>query len=314
MRLVNLGTPQEKFELNHGKSAVHIPNDRTSSGWKAEISNKSYHNSTGISSSQFKWFVENPYLYQFNMKHHSTKETPAMRFGTDVHSIILEDAKWESLNKLELDLQIEYKKPKASKIYKKAVKDLKDKNIIALSGEEALMVTEWRKKINKDKRISDALEEKDWSEKCIYSHDPETNLLLKCRPDIMGKDNHFIIDLKTTIETNPAKMIEQNNYWIQAAFYKYVASLFYQEVPVFFNFYFLVLEKTPPCSVYFSMLSHEFMDRGMEIVKENLAEMAKCFKNNKFPDSSLDRSEHISPSIWWHKKWDSEDESSEGKK
>jgi hypothetical protein len=121
------------------------------------------------------------------------------------------------------------------------------------------------------------------AEQSIFVNDPETGVLLKCRPDFYG--GNFIVDGKSTRTADPdehgfPREIALMRYYVQAAFYLDVARLAGLKVETFL---FIAFEKEPPFACTVFQLDEMSLAKGREEYKRALKLYAECLKTNVWP-------------------------------
>lgn len=101
-------------------------------------------------------------------------------------------------------------------------------------------------------------------EQSFFARDPQTGLMLRCRTDLMAKDEQgkvWVADIKKTQDASPnefAKACRKMRYAFQECFYRYVMSLLGVEV---FQFVFVVVEEKPPHGLVLYRIHSETSDK-----------------------------------------------------
>ena len=189
------------------------------------------------------------------------KQTPAMKFGSFVHELILTENRFPfesfspnfmSAKILEDDAFFE----------KQKVKYKKDRADFALSYYQKEIISEdyWEAGF----KIRDAIDNNDLAKGLMKDADFEIAVYrhlngfdFKGKADILGGD--YVADLKTSsdfLANDFSKSIWAYKYHVQAALY---CALFNKP-----NFYWIVAEKTEPYSVAVYKASPEMLDRGYQ--------------------------------------------------
>jgi exodeoxyribonuclease VIII len=116
----------------------------------------------------------------------------------------------------------------------------------------------------------------------------ETEILCKCRPDYMKNlgGGYVVVDLKTTTDARPAKW-GRSAYWdygyhIQAAHYADGLRRVLGERPR--EFFFIVVEKTPPYGVIVYRTTELTLRRGDEDCAELYRKYAECLRDDTWPN------------------------------
>lgn len=142
------------------------------------------------------------------------------------------------------------------------------------------------------------------AELSAYWNDPETGLLLRCRPDFWREDG-IVVDVKTTDDASLeefSRSIAKWRYHVQAAFYlDGLAETIKQSgsdrvIPD--QFVFLVVEKKPPYAVACYVLDGEAIELGRVEYREDLARLAKAKQLNEWPGYG-DKIQQISVPVWY---------------
>jgi len=126
------------------------------------------------------------------------------------------------------------------------------------------------------------------SEKMIYSRDPETGLLCRCKPDFIVSDG-LLIDLKTTVSADAfefSKKIWDFRYHLQAAFYQAVAK--WAGLPCRDQFVFVALEKEEPFDLAVFTLDIGALDKGQAEYRYGLDRLAHALNTKEFPGYQTD--------------------------
>ena len=183
-------------------------------------------------------------------KNRELKETPAMRFGTAVHSAILEPAKFNALyDKTELRRNT------------KAYKELDDSKLW-LSSSEWSSIEGIKRSIYRNTAGSDELA------KCSHFEQEVKGVIngidFRGFVDAMSQDT--IIDLKTTQDASPdgfAKSVYNFNYHLQASIYL--------ELTGAKKFYIIAVESQSPYSCALYELSQDALDSGRAMLEKGIA-------------------------------------------
>ncbi len=120
--------------------------------------------------------------------------------------------------------------------------------------------------------------------------DEETGAQCKLRSDYRS-DMGFLLDLKSTFEAGPMlfpKSVWNFRYHVQEPFYTdgVRANGFYPK-----GFVFVAIEKTPPYLIKLHVLSDEYVQRGRDEYKRNLATYVQCIESGEWPDYGMDTNE-----------------------
>lgn len=235
--------------------------------------NAEYHASPGISNSMVSVARKNleKFKGRFVDKTLPNKTSKPMEFGAACHAMILGDGivteiPKEALAKKKDELSEdgaksggdwdEFKEEHAGEILLKAkeMRQLQEMKAVLLS---VPRVAQW---------LNDAKAHREYP---IRWTDPETEMLLRCKPDILTAA--FIPDLKTAARCDPeafAKQAIRLGYHRQAVFYPMgVEDLTGKKLPMVF----IVQEREAPYTVELIDLSPKFLARGLREIRKALA-------------------------------------------
>lgn len=243
-----------------------------------DISNSQYHKTSAISRSMLMDFKKNPSYYWY--KHISGRfikdeSTPAMNLGSAVHTLVLEDQKFDS----EFFVIHQKSRPiRGTAPYAKMLDDAKGK-IILTDSEYQQAFAMAKSVLDNPEAYSILLETK--IEKSIFFEHEATNLMCKVRPDAWS--NGLVIDLKTSADAN-IKSFQSScvnyGYFLQAGMMQYGLNRIEQPME---QFVFIVVEKEPPYAVAIYTLSDEALDFGLNQYHFLMNNLAKCINENNWP-------------------------------
>ena len=235
------------------------------------MNNAEYHAHPAISKSKLDSIARSPLHYwhrYINPDAQPPEPTPAMEFGTAVHSIILEPDLFNSEYALAPSINRTTKAGKEAW----AEASTSGKKLVAADTLESLLAI--RESIFSHPIAKKALEAPGVAESSIFAIDPETGLELKCRPDYLTEGN-WIVDLKTTTDASLAEFqrsVSKYRYHVQSAHYKKVVELD-RGIPIL-GFIFIVVEKTAPYAVQVFQASSSLILAGSNEATRNLADLA----------------------------------------
>jgi hypothetical protein len=232
-----------------------------------DIPNEDYHAGVGISSSYIRRFGQS----QLHAVEHKQESTPALKFGTAAHSLIVEGR--EAFDK---EVKVVSGSP-YTKAYKEEKADYEDQGYIVLKEAElellesmkANMIYEGNAYLNAKGKVAEA---------SIYWY--EDDILCKCRPDLLcpplsepNSDSKIIIvDYKTTISCEPYafnKSVSKYGYDMQAAWYRRGLESAGYSVD---GFVFIAQEKVHPYASKVFRITKEQMDYAWKIMDRYLEE------------------------------------------
>ena len=216
---------------------------------KKKDSNEVYHSHDSISASGLKT------IYKKSVFHYLNKEqfisTPAMNFGSAVHSVLLEPEKKEILT-LPKNLNLRTKKDREYK--RQLTEDNKDKIIVSAEEKESLDQIIQNTMNNKlANKLLFTLDEIEHSYYGTYEDVP-----VRIRPDGIKK-RRYIIDIKTCQDASPRAFrssIYNYAYHLQACFYSEMLGFDPS------SFRFIAIENKYPYDVAVYSLSDDLIEKG----------------------------------------------------
>lgn len=249
-------------------------------GIYAGLSNSAYHAGPGVSKSQLDKLSKSPFHYHshyLSLKRVSSYETPAMRFGTAVHTAILEPelfAGWVVMP----DVDGRTKDGKAAKAL--AQEEAAARGVEVISADDYAKVTAIADSFSRHKHLA-ALLQAGHAELSVYWNDDETGILCRCRPDWLAPD--CVLDLKTTEDASPRAFQRSAyswRYWVQAAFY--LDGLAANGIDGR-SFIFAAIEKSEPYACAGYAASEAMLAAGREEYRRLLRQLLMCRLQNKWP-------------------------------
>lgn len=252
--------------MSDAPSNITTKYDEILPGIFAGVPNEEYHASDGISCSDVKEIGKSieHYEYRKSIPH---KQTDAMVLGSALHDrMLLPDV----YNKEYIVSPVQGKTTKTYKEFK-----IKHSNKIILTPSMKRQVDNMEDSINKNPTMRSILDtDTTLKEVSIWSVDPDTGLLLKCRLDILC--DGYIDDIKTTSGSVSPGGFKSNiwkyGYYIQAPFYIHVSSLVGLNIR---GFIFLVVGSVPPYSTAIYEINQEDMLKGEEQYREALTRYSR---------------------------------------
>jgi exodeoxyribonuclease VIII len=262
------------------------------------MTNAEYHSLPSISKSGLDLIHRAPALYRYR-RANPTQQTPAMRWGTLVHTAILEPETMAERCIILPDCapnkptqrQRDAKKPSDETIAVMAWWDefaaaSSDREVI--STDEAAALESIRAMAHGDPVAGPILAKISEVERSIFWTDSDNQIECRCRPDAI-LDNGFILDVKTTVDASAdsfSRSIAQWRYHVQAAFYSDGYEQEFGEPPK--GFAFLAIEKEPPylCAVY--LIDYKAVLRGRSEYQADLRTLRKCIDADTWPGLSIE--------------------------
>ena len=235
---------------------------------KKKDTNQEYHSHDSISASGLKT------IYSKSVYHYLNREqfvsTPAMNFGSAVHSVLLEPEKKEILA-LPKNLNLRTKKDRE---YKKQLVD-ENKDKIVVSGEEKEFLDHIIKNTLNNELANKLLFTLDEIEHSYYG--TYEDVPVRIRPDGIKK-GRYIIDIKTCQDASPKAFrsaIYKYSYHLQACFYSEM--LGYDPA----SFRFIAIENRYPFDVAVYSLSDDLIEKGKVAWRTAFNMWSNYIKDNK---------------------------------
>lgn len=256
-----------------------------------DIPNEAYHAGPGESSSDV--VAAGISLMEYRHRKLNKKEpTPAMELGTATHSAILEPELFEkqytvvpeNAPKRPTDAQRKAKKPSNETV---AAIKWWDEFEAANAGRKVLSRSELDQVLGmRDAVIAHPLAEyvtMGVPEASVYAIDPDSGLLVKCRPDNLIAEAGLCTNLKTCTDASERgfiNSIKDFQYDWASAFYCDVLKLHFGSD--FDEVHFLV-EKEAPYHIGVYSLSPESLDYARAQYREALRRIARAKQTDRFP-------------------------------
>tara|TARA_R110002020_G_scaffold463245_1_gene683240 strand:- start:581 stop:1354 length:774 start_codon:yes stop_codon:yes gene_type:complete len=214
-----------------------------------------------VTNSQLGLINRSPATYQYYRDNPSARPiTKALNFGRAFHMCMLEHDKYKKEVVVEPDVN---KRTKAGKEeYQKFIESNKGMTILSVDENESLkgMRKKLTSSLEADELLSGGL-----SEQVNIWNDLDNHVSCKGKADYWNKDKRILVDIKTTQDSSPGGFrgsAYKYGYDRQAAFY---LDGFNAD-----EFWFIVIEKSPPYNMAIYCCSPEFLDGGREKYKSLL--------------------------------------------
>ena len=242
------------------------------------LTNEEYHSSLGISRSMLMDMRKSTYHYWY--KHLSGKAqkvepTPAMNLGSAVHTLTLEEHRFD---KEFYVLKTKTRPRRETKPYDEMI--IQSEGKIILTHDEYLQAALMARSVKEDDRAK-ALFNGCKIEQSIYFNHSNTGIQCKVRPD--ARYTGDICDLKTTSDASPKAF--QNSavnygYFLQSAMiYRALESINIEMK----QFVFVVVEKEPPYPVAIYTLGDDALEYGLQQFDDLMFVLSQCQENDKWP-------------------------------
>jgi exodeoxyribonuclease VIII len=246
------------------------------------MTNAEYHRLPSISKSGLDLIHRAPALYRYR-RANPTPQTAAMRWGTLVHTAILEP---ETMAERHVIAPVCDRRTKDGKAAYEAFQVAAgDREVI--SEDEAAALESIRAMAHGDPVAGPILAKITHVERSIFWTDTDNQIECRCRPDAI-LNNGFILDVKTTTDASAdsfSRSIATFRYHVQAAFYSDGYEQEFGEPPK--GFAFLAIEKEPPylCAVY--LIDYKAVLRGRSEYQADLRMLRKCIDTDTWPGLSI---------------------------
>lgn len=272
-----MADPADGELLSEWKDRIYFNkhNPQVKPGFYTNVTNKEYHSGPGISKSNLDHVGRsfNHFLEASKIR----KETPSMRKGTALHTALLEPDKFDK----EYFISDLDDKRSANFKQQKEICDNDGKIILTASeGDIILRIANGAlsNKIARDLLTSDG----GIPEGSCYQVHEETDLILRCRPDLLLPDADLIVDLKTT---KCASLHGPNNFGRSAGLYHYdKQAAFYSDLMTMqtgrvHDFIFIAVENEPPFNCTVFEMDPFDIEEGRKMYKRNIAKIDFFMKN-----------------------------------
>jgi len=248
-----------------------------------DVPEKEYHSSPGVSKSILDKFQKSPKHYQHALGT-PTEETPAMKFGSLAHCVLLEP------NRLSEEYAVAPKVDRRTKAGKAEYAEFlaHSEGKVVVSEDDMFKANHMANAVRNNELANSLMEQNGVNEKSIYSICKETNIMKRGRLDRICEDANMIIDYKTTTDGS-AKGFQSSifkfNYHKQAAYYIDLA----REQGLDINrFVFVVCEKEAPYAVSVFELDEECIELGRAQYQKDLRKLDECINTDEWPSYSTD--------------------------
>ena len=243
------------------------------------MTNQEYHNKTNyISKSLLDQVHKSPAHYLAYIKGEKTPPTPAMIFGSLVHSLVFNQADYAVIP--ECDRRT--KEGKA--IYEQFLNQSAGKELI-ITAAQLEQATAIKNAVINHPKVS-ILIEQGQAEIPIFGEIEE--MPARCKVDFLNTKYNVCIDLKTTTSSAPiefSKSVWNYRYHVQAAFY--------MDLTKAERFIFIAVEKDAPYNVELYELDPEAIERGRQEYKQDIEMLKKCQQTGNYHGYTEDNKIHI---------------------
>lgn len=270
----------KKYDIK--KDIKYLEDNGVIFGEWQDIEDDFYHGSPGISASGLKTIISKcPAKYKYG-KSMVTPKSEALMLGSAIHKYILEH---DDFDKHFLISPANKKTERQWKVFANQYKDDERPILRSSQGEMLQGIFDSLRK-SKDKEGTNTyngviIHPDAVREQALYIVDKELDIILKIKVDIRIKDTFF--DLKSTKDAGSkgfAKDAANLLYFVQAAFYLYVAKQADKEAN---TFGFVAVEKEPPYVHGVILVEDEDIKNDTSRIKKVLKDYSYYLHNDIWP-------------------------------
>jgi hypothetical protein len=239
---------------------------------------KSYFAKRALSNSGIKQLLKSPAHFR-QYTDNPTKPTPALRMGQGFHLLVSQPHLAEKI------AIFNETKTFASKSGEKFFESHGDH--ICLTEDELLDVQSWTKAVHNNAKIMQIIKSCT-IEREIYGSQESGHGMISVKGMLDGHNDSLIFDLKTTsdLASDFPYTAKKYGYDIQAAWYQYLVENHLDGKPR--DFYFIVVEKSPPYGVLIYKAGDEFLQKGAIKCNEAIELYGKSVAGNHWPAYDTD--------------------------
>jgi hypothetical protein len=232
----------------------------------------SYHNSAGISKHGLDLIRHAPALY-LHRKENPEEQTPAMRWGTLAHTVILEPDKFD--DEVYVLPPCDRRTKEGKETYAQAMREAAGRTVITL--DDAKQLEGMKNAFYADKACRNTLHDLEHIEASCYWIDKTQDVQCRARPDAIRKDG-VVIDYKTTDNASPSaflRSVMNFRYHVQAAYYlDGIKAITGNDG----TFIFIAQEKKPPYLSCVYIVGQDMIEQGRKEYQQDLATYKTCME------------------------------------
>lgn len=246
-----------------------------------KMTDEDYFASDGVSNSSLNNMSKSPTHYRHNLDN-PMESTPAMVFGSLVHTICLEPFEVEERYAVIPSCD---KRTKEGKALMAEFKE-NNKGKIAVSKDHMDKAQAMFQSINNNTLACDLMGRSGDNEMAVFSEDKDTGLMLRGKIDRICEESNCIVDLKTTSDASNSgfqQSVFRYNYHRQASMYIDLCTSQGLKIDAMI---FVTVEKEAPYAVNVFELDDYTLEKGRRAYKNDLQTLAGCEFSNTWPSYS----------------------------
>lgn len=263
-----------------------------------QMSNSEYHSTSAISKSGLDLIAKSPAHFKAGF---SGIDQDAARIGTAFHSWVLEDSK-DILTTPNFGTRAGNNKSVYEEWFKSngATEDITNRPAAEwfpeFERQTGISLLSEKEHDELEKMVASVLRN-DMAKQLFDSGQAEQSIFAeylevdcKCRPDFIVTGGKSLVDLKTTQDAGRRPFrnsCASYRYHVQDAFY---SQIYYEATGIYPEFYFVVVEKSPPYSCVVYQLDTEARENGHYLMDRDLQTYKDCIESGKWPSHGNDLS------------------------
>lgn len=242
-----------------------------------DMPNEEYHGSGYITKSKLSWLSKSPQYFKWYLEH-PPKATESMKFGTAMHSFILEPDKFAE-EYFVLPENFDGRK----KEFKDMLSNISARGQQPLTNADYLRLVEIKRNLFQNKYVESLLQGD--HEVSYFFEDEKTGIKCACRPDSFRKlksGEGLIVDLKSTSDASPEafqKSALKYFYTLQSALYiKGIEQV--EKIPC--RFVFIAIQTEAPYAYGIYEADKFFIEYGKDQMNEYLGILKECQESDNW--------------------------------
>lgn len=263
-------------------------------GWKEGVSNDSYHDGPGESSTDIKNLLLSPAHYKCKDQF---EETDPLIVGSAFHEMMLEAGEFVKHFEIVEPGQVRSKKKK---------EEAAGRGVKLLTAKQGQDLREYQRAVNTHPQAGSLYRFKGehFIERAGYYRHP-SGILLKIKPDVAIPSMSLLWDFKTMTMRGKYDLVYEftrqafnRKYHISAAFYLDVANKI-EGAEIYDKFLWIVISKEPPYLVGCFMPDTELMFIARNEIERAIGIFQGCTESGKWPKPDTGEINIIGPPSWY---------------